>query len=319
MNKVVLLVNLGSPEQLSVKSIRVFLRDFLSDKRVVGLPKFIWYPILYGIILPFRAKKLIHKYQQIWLENGESPLCYYTKKQTELLSQLFDGLTTRAAYAYSYGAQDIKQVLHDLHATSQIDQLIVIPLYPQYSSSTTASVFDQIGSYYQQKYYIPEIKFINSFAANSSYIELLANKVKNHWSQVGKADKLVVSFHSIPQKLVDNGDTYQKDCELTYKLLCAALNLNNNEAVLCYQSKFGRAKWIEPSTESTIKQLAKSSCMTIDVICPGFVSDCLETLEEIKVDYAGLFKRNGGNELRYIACFNDDVQFSNLLKELVGE
>ncbi|RTK94283.1 MAG: ferrochelatase [Neisseriaceae bacterium] len=315
MKQVVLLVNLGSPENCDVKSIRQFLKEFLSDKRVVGLPKFLWYPILHGVILPFRAKKLLHKYQQIWLNNGKSPLIHYTNCQTIALNKVLDGYDVYSCF--SYGKQNIHNSL-DVISKKYLGkyQLTILPLYPQYSSSTTASVFDKVNDYFKQSYYIPQIQFINSFASNNYYINALANKLKNHWDKFCK-NKLVVSFHSVPQKMIDCGDAYQKECEQTFQLLCNKLDIAERDAILCYQSKFGNSKWIGPSTESVIKQLAKSGQKSIDVICPGFVSDCLETLEEIQIQYTELFKANGGKELKYIPCFNDDIEFINVLKNII--
>lgn len=315
MKQVVLLVNLGSPENCDVKSIRQFLKEFLSDKRVVGLPRFLWYPILHGIILPFRAKKLLHKYQQIWLDHGKSPLIYYTEVQAIELNKALDGYDVFSCF--SYGKQNIHNILNTI-SNKYLDsyQLTILPLYPQYSSSTTGSVFDKVNDYFKQSYYIPQIQFINSFASNDYYINALANKLKKHLDKLGK-NKLIVSFHSVPQKMIDCGDAYQKECENTFQLLCSKLNMAASNAILCYQSKFGRSKWIGPSTESIIKQLAKSGEKSVDIICPGFVSDCLETLEEAAIQYSELFKINGGVELKYIPCFDDDVEFINVLKNII--
>lgn len=313
-NKLILLVNLGSPAKLSVEAIRVFLRDFLSDKRVVGLPRWLWYPILYGIILPIRAKKLLHKYQIIWRNDGLSPLSYYTKRQAEILASTCDE-NTLVDYAFCYGAETIKERLASLEQQYIFNQIVVIPLYPQYSSSTSAVVFDQVAKYYSDKYYIPRINYVTSFADNSEYITILSNSIKRHWDTHGRGDKLLLSFHSIPVKLVENGDSYVTECELTRHLLCEKLGLNLNDVMIAYQSKFGRAKWVEPATDAVIKKLAGHT-KRIDVICPGFVSDCLETLEEVAVQYCELYRQNGGEELRYISCINDDIEFSKVLMML---
>lgn len=315
--QLVLLVNLGSPAQLSVAAIRVFLRDFLSDKRVVGLPRWLWYPILYGIILPIRAKKLLHKYKLIWRDDGLSPLSYYTKCQAEKLAVCCDGNTV-VDYAFCYGDNTIKERLMHLEAQYHFDSLVVIPLYPQYSSSTSAVVFDQVTNYYSRKYYIPSISYVTSFADHAAYIQLLANSVRHHWDINGRADKLLLSFHSIPVALVDSGDTYVAECELTRELLCKSLGLTPSDVLIAYQSKFGRAKWVEPATDAVIKQLAKSTS-SIDVICPGFVSDCLETLEEVAIQYRDLYISHGGQKLCYIPCINDNPTFGGVLSELIKQ
>lgn len=317
--RLVLLVNLGSPEQLSVGAIRKFLRLFLSDKRVVGLPRLLWYPILYGIILPLRSKKLLHKYQQIWLKEDCAPLIHYTKEQARLLQEHLQASddTTRVGYAFCYGSEDIKAQLAKYSAEQTISELVVVPLYPQYSSSTTAAVFDQITHYFQKSYSIPQIKFINSFATHPLYIQTLANQVRGHWANNGRGDRLVVSFHSIPVKLVENGDSYVEECKLTYQLLCQALELEPEvEAKLCFQSKFGRAEWVGPATDATLNILATAEIATVDVICPGFVSDCLETLEEVALQYRELFISRGGRELRYIPCLNASNELTKILNRL---
>ncbi len=318
LKKLILLVNLGSPEALDVKSIKNFLKVFLSDKRVVNLPRYLWYPILYGIILPIRSKKLLHKYQQIWLDGKGMPLSYYTQQQALQLQQEFDNSDTVVDYAFCYGSRTIRERLTHFEASFTIDELIVLPLYPQYSSSTTAPVFDQLSAYYTDKYQIPQIKFINSFAVNRQYIKILADNVRKYWIE-SQETKLVVSFHSVPVDLIDNGDSYVKECESTYLALCIELGLDPKlNALLCYQSKFGKAKWVEPATDNTIKSLALSGCKNIVVVCPGFVSDCLETLEEVSQEYRDLFLNNGGKKFGYVPCFNDSFEFINVLKKIIN-
>lgn len=313
--KLILLVNLGSPEDLNVGAIRNFLRQFLSDQRVVGLPKLLWYPILYGIILPIRAKKLLHKYAQIWLKEHGTPLSYYTRCQAEKLQVLVSNNCV-VDYAFCYGSRSIAAQLAKLSQEHSFNELAVLPLYPQYSSSTTAAVFDQISEYYSQAYYIPKINFINSFATNPAYIAALASQVREQWLLAGQSDKLMVSFHSVPVKLVESGDSYIQECQATYHLLCQELGLSaEDDAVLCFQSKFGKAQWVEPATDVVIKELATNGVKTLDVICPGFVSDCLETLEEVAIQYHDLFIQSGGVNLNYIPCLNDNP---NLIKVLAN-
>lgn len=318
LNKLVILANLGSPEELSVDAIRKFLQVFLSDKRVVNLPRYLWFPILYGIILPIRSKKLLHKYQQIWLENKGMPLSYYTQQQSAKLQQEFDCGDTVIDYAFCYGSRTIRERLNYFEANFTINELTILPLYPQYSSSTTAPVFDQLSAYYQERYQIPQINFINSFASNRLYIKQLADIVRKMWVKTNDSTKLVVSFHSVPVKMIESGDRYVQECETTYRALCVELGLDSDrDARLCYQSKFGKAKWVEPATDVTIKSLASAGCEHIVVICPGFVSDCLETLEEVSLEYRALFLNNGGKQFTYVPCFNDSQEFIQVLKNIV--
>lgn len=316
INKLVLLVNLGSPERLSVCSIKKFLREFLSDKRVVGLPRFIWYPILYLFILPFRSKKLLGKYGKVWHESGLSPLNYYTQEQVKLLDNASADTHIKYDYAYSYGHSTIPEKLDQLTKLYNFKELIILPLYPQYSSSTTAAVFDSITKFYNKQFYVPKINFINSFFNDNGYVELLANTVKEYWQEHGVADKLIVSFHSLPERLVINGDTYQQECEITFNKLCEKLQLDSNMAILCYQSKFGKDKWITPSTENVIKDCANNN-LSVSVICPGFVSDCLETLEEVQVEYRQMFESKAKANFSYISCLNDDERLSKVLLNII--
>ena len=317
VKKLILLVNLGSPEDLTVGAIRDFLRQFLSDQRVVGLPKLLWYPILYGIILPIRAKKLLHKYEQIWLKDHGTPLSYYTRCQAEQLQQQYANSQTIVDYAFCYGSRSIVSKLSELSQQYNLNEVVLIPLYPQYSSSTTAAAFDQLSAYYRHAYFIPQLRFINSFATNASYIQALAKSVRSGWARDGRSDKLMVSFHSVPVKLVEAGDSYIEECKATFNLLCHELAINaTQDAVLCFQSKFGKAKWVEPATEVVIKDLAIKGINTLDVICPGFVSDCLETLEEVAIQYRDLFIQSGGTKLNYIPCLNDSPDLIKVLAEL---
>ncbi|MDD3267087.1 MAG: ferrochelatase [Burkholderiales bacterium] len=316
IDKLVLLVNLGSPKELNVPSIKKFLREFLSDKRVVGLPRFIWYPILYLFILPFRSKKLLSKYSKIWHESGLSPLDYYTRKQVQLLDELNSDESIKYDYAYSYGHSTISEKLDYLSKLYTFKELVILPLYPQYSSSTTAAVFDSVANFYSKQFYVPKINFINSFFDNDNYINLLANKVLERWQNNGISDRLIVSFHSLPERLIINGDTYKNECELTFKKLCEKLKLSSDNAILCYQSKFGKAKWITPSTESLIKECANND-LSISIICPGFISDCLETLEEVQVEYREVFESKSKATFDYIACLNDDKHLSDVLLSII--
>lgn len=308
---VILLVNLGSPNSLSISSIRKFLSLFLSDKRVVNLPKLLWYPILYGIILTFRAKKLLKQYTKIWLFDN-SPLIHYTKIQADKLSQ--KGYIVK--YAFSYASPLISDVLSEIQNTIKPDKLTVIPLYPQFSSTTTLPVFDSISSFYKKKYYMPEIKFISDFASNSLYIEAIVNMITESWQKNGRSQKLVFSYHGLPLNIIKRGDAYFSQCELTTKLVVEKLGFGVNDYIMAFQSRFGAQKWLSPATNIVLASLAKSAIKSVDIICPGFVSDCLETLEEIAILNKEVFLNAGGSSYNFIPCLNDREELIEMLSNL---
>lgn len=314
--KAVLLVNLGSPNALTKLSIRKFLARFLSDRRVVGLPKIVWYPILYGIILLIRPKYLLSQYQQIWIHN-KSPLIHYTDSQRLKLEAKLSDQQIRVLHAFSYSNPDVEYALSQLD--KNVDELIILPLYPQFSSTTTMSVFDQIGQFYSDKKYLPHIKFVSNFHDNMLYIQAIANLVNKHISVYGKCQKLIFSFHSLPQKIIKSGDMYYEQCQVTAQLIAAKLKLLESEYLITFQSKFGRSKWIGPATAEVIAQLPKSGFNHIAVVCPGFISDCLETLEEIAVTNREIFVKNGGEKYYYIPCLNDSDACIDMLQEIIKE
>lgn len=328
----VLLVNLGSPDELSTVAIRKFLRVFLSDKRVVDLPRFLWYPILFGIILPLRSKKLLTKYQDIWLNDIDpqylvgtasslscSPLVYYTAKQAHQLQSAIASDTLIVRYAFSYSTPDIATVLDEVYGRYCIASLRVIPLYPQYSSTTTAAVFDAIANYFKNKKYLPSIRLSNGFATNTLYIKALAAKIKQSHIKNGIAEKLIFSYHSLPYSLIAAGDSYYDECLATTRLIVEQLNLSELQYITTFQSKFGAQKWLSPATIDKVCEFGRQGIKTLDIICPGFVSDCLETLEEIAITNKQVFIHNGGINYNYINCLNDDLSFTHVLQELVKE
>ena len=310
---IILLVNLGSPDELSTSAIRAFLRKFLSDRRVVNLPKLLWYPILYGIILPLRSVKLLKQYRQIWLEDS-SPLVYYTKLQAEKLARYTGNIEVR--HAFSYSTPTIDEVLDQLHKESRINKLTIIPLYPQFSSTTTLPVFDAVSRFYRDKYHLPEMYFVRDYFANVAYINVLAKSITDSWSKNGRGEKLVFSFHGLPEVIIKKGDTYYEQCVETTRLVAEKLGLNANEYVLAFQSRFGSQKWLGPATIKVVTDLGANGVKSIDLICPGFVSDCLETLEEVAIINKAAFIDAGGVTYRYIACLNDTEDFIQVLYSL---
>lgn len=319
MKHIVLLVNLGSPDELNVASIRRFLFRFLSDKRVVELSRLIWYPILLGIILPYRAKMLLPKYKKVWYNNS-SPLLYNTQQLQQNVNAMFlqnklDNVIVE--YALCYSSPYIDKTLDMLHNTYDISRLTVVPLYPQFSSTTTAPVFDRIARFYAKSKYLPEIKFISSFYNNTHYIDAIVSQLIEHFALYGQPQKLIFSYHSLPQKVVASGDRYYDQCLQTSNLIINKLAIAPQDCLITFQSKFGYQKWLVPSTIDTITSLAHAGIKKISIVCPGFISDCLETLEEVAITYRDLFISNGGLEYNYVPCLNHSGASANLVFQLL--
>ncbi|WP_028864460.1 ferrochelatase [Psychromonas aquimarina] len=313
--RAVLLVNLGTPESPDKKSVRQFLGDFLSDKRVVDTSRLIWLPILYLIILPFRSARVAKLYKKIWFEN-DSPLRFYTEQQTLKLAASLNSENIRAEYAMTYGKPSIASQLSTLQEQGVTD-LTVLPLYPQYSVSTTASVFDQLSAAVKQQFNFPAINFIHDYHNHPLYITALVNSIRKSWQENGQAQLLVFSFHGIPKRYVTLGDVYQAHCESTVQLVIEALGLNESQYKLCYQSRVGREEWLKPYLDNFLPEAAKSGTKTLDIISPAFASDCLETLEELAIENRELFLSCGGEKYNYIPCLNDSDEHISLLHALV--
>lgn len=311
----VLLVNLGTPEQPTKQSVRAFLRDFLSDKRVVDLARIIWLPILYLAILPIRSKRVAKLYQSIWFEN-ESPLRFYTRSQSEKLSVQLKDDNIDVDYAMTYGEPSIAAKIKQF--TDQgVSNLTVLPLYPQYSVSTTAAVFDQVSAAYQKQVNFPALNFIHDYHDHPLYIDALVTSIKAFWNENGRSECLIFSFHGIPKRYVSLGDVYQQHCERTVELLVAELGLMEQQYRLCYQSRVGREEWLKPYLDETLPKIAKAGVGSVDVISPAFACDCLETLEELAMENKALFLENGGKKYHYIPCLNDNDDHIALLQTLV--
>ena len=311
----VLLVNLGTPEQPSKKKVREFLRDFLSDRRVVDTARIIWLPILYLIILPIRSGKVAKLYKEIWMD-GESPLRYYTESQTKKLSQKLVAKKVSVKYAMTYGKPSIAEQLKKFNEEG-VDQLTVLPLYPQYSVSTTAPIFDQLSDAIKQQFNFPELKFIHDYHDHPLYIKQLIDSIKHSWETNGRSQCLVFSFHGIPKRYVTLGDVYQQHCEQTVALVVAGLQLAESDYKLCYQSRVGREEWLTPYLDESLPKMAKAGVESIDIISPAFACDCLETLEELAVENKDLFLNSGGKTYHYIPCANDNEAQIALFTSLV--
>jgi ferrochelatase len=312
----VLLCNLGTPQAPTPKALRVYLAEFLSDPRVVEIPRVIWWLILHGIILRLRPAKSAAKYASIWTHEG-SPLKVWTDKQAVALQDWLDGHGHHVTvhYAMRYGLPSIASQLDALKAEG-VNRVLILPAYPQYSGTTTASVFDAVYQWAGQIRHIPELRFINRYHDDASYIDALALRIRSYWQEHGRPDQLVMSFHGVPERTLHLGDPYHCECQKTARLLAQALGLEAYQYKLTFQSRFGKAKWLQPYTEPSVIQMAKSGVKRVDIVCPGFTSDCLETLEEIAQEVRQAFMLAGGKEFHYIACLNDDSEWITALGEI---
>lgn len=316
----VMLVNLGTPDAPEPSAVRRYLRQFLSDPRVVEIPRAVWWLVLNGIILNVRPRQSAAKYAAIWTPEG-SPLRVHTERQAQLLKGYL-GERFRSpiavAFAMRYGNPSIAHVLAQLRAAN-VDRLLVLPLYPQYAASTTASAFDEVARYFAGARNLPELRFVRSFHAHPGYIRALAEQVRAHWEKAGRGGKLVMSFHGVPRATLDKGDPYHCECHVTARLLAHELGLANEEFVVTFQSRFGKAEWLRPYTAPTLEELARSGVQRVDVITPGFVADCLETLEEIAIEGRDVFVAAGGKEYFALPCLNESPAFLRALTAIAGE
>ena len=315
----VLLCNLGTPDAPTPGALRRYLAEFLSDPRVVEIPRLIWWLILHGIILRLRPAKSAAKYASIWTPEG-SPLKVWTERQAELLQDWLDGhghhVTVR--YAMRYGNPSIAAQLDALKAEGAT-RVLVLPAYPQYSGTTTASVFDAVYQWAGQVRTIPELRFVNRYHDDPAYIAALAQRIRAYWQQHGRPEQLVLSFHGVPERTLQLGDPYHCECHKTARLLAQALELGKDQYRISFQSRFGKAKWLQPYTEPTLVQLAQAGVKRVDVVCPGFTSDCLETLEEISLEVRQAFLMAGGQEFHYIPCLNDSADWMQALGQLAQQ
>ena len=313
----VLLVNLGTPDSPSVKDVRRYLAEFLSDPRVVEVPRLLWMLILHGVILRIRPARSAKAYQSVWAEDG-SPLLAISRRQAAALQEQLDssGSRYRVVLGMRYGNPSIASALDELRQANA-RRIVVLPLYPQYSASTVGSVFDAVTATLQHWRWIPEMRFINQYTDHPLYIEALADSVKQHWQAHGKAEKLVLSFHGIPQKYACRGDPYARHCRLTTAALVNKLGLGPDDWVQSYQSRVGAEPWLKPYTDHTMMRLAGEGVKSIQVICPGFSSDCLETIEEIDQENREYFMEHGGESFSYIPALNDSAAHIHLMRELV--
>ena len=319
----VLVVNLGTPDAPDPSAVRRYLAEFLADPRVVEIPGALWTPILYGAILPFRPSRSAKKYELIWTREG-SPLAVHSVKQRVLLMGMLgqrmkrEGLPADHApveLGMRYGSPSIASAIDKLRAAGST-KILVLPLYPQYAASTTASAFDAVAAHVAKLRRAPAIRFVDDFHDDAGYIKALAQNVNDYWMKHGRPQRLVMSFHGVPRRTLELGDPYHCQCHVTARLLAQELGLASDQWSIAFQSRFGKAEWLKPYTAATLASLGAAKVRRVDVVCPGFVADCLETLEEIALEGAAAFQKAGGGELHAIPCLNEHPRWIAALAEL---
>ena len=314
----VLLVNLGTPDFPSYFAVQRYLREFLGDRRVINTSRLIWLPLLYGLILPFRPIQTARKYRKIWLPDG-SPLAVYSTRLTARVAAVLQarfGDQIRVELGMTYGNPSIAYALESLFK-QDVKKLLVLPLYPQYCSSTTGSVFDRTSCALQRWRWLPETRFVNDYYHDAGYIDALTSRILAHWAEAGERSHLMFSYHGIPSAYVADGDPYQAQAEATTRSVASRLGLAADQWSHCYQSRFGRVEWLQPYTQDTLKVLAARGVRKLTVVSPSFAVDCLETLEEVAIEYRDTFLELGGERLTLVPALNDDDRHAQVLAAIV--
>ncbi|CAM2773789.1 ferrochelatase [Vibrio rarus] len=310
----VLLVNLGTPDEATTKGVKRFLSQFLHDKRVVDMNRWLWCPLLHGVILPVRAPKVAKLYQGVWMKEG-SPLLVHAKRQVAKLKQ---ALSIPVELGMTYGNPSLLVGMQSL-LQQGVQKVIVLPLYPQYSATTTAAVVDGLSVAFKQMTVVPSFEVVGDYHDHPLYIKALADSVRRSWQQRGRGEYLLCSYHGIPKRFADNGDIYPQHCAKTTDLLAKELGLKSHQIGMTYQSRFGREQWLQPYTDKTLQQLPKQGIKQLDILTPAFSADCLETLEEISVECSEVFILAGGEKFNYISCLNDSDAHIKLMASLVND
>ncbi|MGA6286855.1 ferrochelatase [Klebsiella pneumoniae] len=310
----ILLANLGTPDAPTPGAVKRYLRQFLSDKRVVDTSRLLWWPLLRGVILPIRSPRVAKLYQSVWMEEG-SPLMVYSRRQQQALAARLPD--TPVALGMSYGSPSLASAVDDLLAQG-VEHIVVLPLYPQYSCSTVAAVWDELARILAKKRAIPGISFIRDYAEHPDYIHALAASVRASFAVHGEPDLLLLSYHGIPQRYANRGDDYPQRCRDTTRELVSALGLPPERVMMTFQSRFGREPWLTPYTDETLKMLGEKGTKHIQVLCPGFAADCLETLEEIAVQNREIFLEAGGKQYEYIPALNADAAHIEMMVNLTA-
>ena len=315
----VLITNLGTPDAPERRELKVYLNQFLSDPRVIELPKFLWQALLKLVILQIRPSKSAKSYKKIWTNNG-SPLLDISKRQLVKIKSAFSNSNKNMVFELGmrYGNPSIQDALNKFQK-KQVRRLLVLPMYPQYCAATTGSTFDEVTNVLQKWRWIPEMRFINQYFEEKNYIEALSNSIKSFWKKYPKPQKIIFSYHGIPKRYLTNGDPYHCFCLKTTRLVKEHMRLSDNEIMTTFQSRFGREEWLKPYTSETLKELPKQGIKNIHIISPGFSSDCLETLEELEEENKEYFMESGGESYKYIPCLNDNEDhidvFINLIRK----
>lgn len=315
----VLLLNLGTPDAPTPRAVKPYLREFLGDPRVVEIPKLIWWFILNVIILNVRPRKSAAKYASVWMLEG-SPLKVHTERQATLLQNHIDertlGIPLQVHYAMRYGNPSIPSVLRKLK-NQNCQRILVIPMYPQYAASATGTAWEVVFNELAKQRNMPALRTIKHFHDNPGYITATVQNILDYWTLHGRPDKLVMSFHGLPRYTLEKGDPYHCECQKTGRLIAEALQLDTDQYTVSFQSRFGRTEWIQPYTTVVLKELGMRKINRVDVVCPGFVADCLETLEEIAMEGQVDFKQAGGGEYHYIPCLNERPDWIHALSDLI--
>lgn len=315
----VLITNLGTPDAPTKAALKPYLKEFLSDPRVVEVPRLLWYFILNGVILRFRPKRSAKAYETVWTERG-SPLLFHTQDQAAALEKTLKatwGDDLVVDFAMRYGRPALSDALENMMQKG-VRKLLVLPLYPQYSASTTASTFDALAKDFMKRRWIPELRFMTHYHDFPPFIEAAAKRIERHWAQYGRADKLLFSYHGIPLRYLKNGDPYHCECYKTSRLLAERLGLSHSEYLTTFQSRFGREEWLQPYTDMTMKALPKQGVTSVQVFCPGFSADCLETIEEIGEENREYFMESGGKRYEYISALNVESEHIDALTQLIN-
>jgi ferrochelatase len=314
----VLLINLGTPDSPSYFDVQRYLREFLSDRRVINTSRLIWLPILYGAVLPLRPLRSARNYRKIWMQDG-SPLAVYSNRLTNKLDDrlrivLGDGV--RVALGMTYGNPSIASAVAAL-AGQNVRRLLVLPLYPQYCSSTTGSAFDRTAAALRRWRWLPETRFVNDYCADAGYLEALTARIAGYWTQLGERTHLLFSYHGIPASYVQEGDPYRDQAEATTHAVVSRLGLASDQWTHCYQSRFGSVRWLQPYIEDTLKDLARRGVRKVTVVSPSFAADCLETLQEVAIEYRDKFRELGGEQLNLVPALNDDPRHVEALTAII--
>ncbi len=314
----VLITNLGTPDAPKPKQLKTYLREFLSDPRVVEVPRVIWWCILNLVILNIRPRRSAKAYQTVWTERG-SPLMFHTQDQATALSERLQtkyGKQVQVEFAMRYGSPSVDSVITKM-LDSGVRKLVVLPLYPQYCASTSGSTFDAVAASLAKRRWMPELQFITHYHDNSAYIQAVADSIRAHWQNNPQAEKLVFSYHGIPKRYLMNGDPYHCECHKTTRLIAENLGLHKDQYFTSFQSRFGREEWLTPYTDHSLKDFAAKGIKSVQVVCPGFSADCLETIEEIGIENRDYFLEAGGESYQYIPALNADSQHISALESVL--